>query len=116
MKVYVSGKIGKGVPDEETLEKFKMAEDLIRSRGHEVFNPTTSGLGVVADQKENYAHVIGKRTTWYAEILKLDLNELSFCDAICMLPDWTDSPGAMTELYFAKAIGIMIVSLSDFNQ
>ena len=45
MKFYVCGKIGKNNPSPETLAKFKKAEDMLRSRGHEVFNPTTSGLG-----------------------------------------------------------------------
>jgi len=45
MKFYVCGKIGKDNPSPETLAKFKKAEDMLRSRGHEVFNPTTSGLG-----------------------------------------------------------------------
>ena len=44
MKFYVCGKIGKNNPSPETLAKFKKAEDMLRSRGHEVFNPTTSGL------------------------------------------------------------------------
>ena len=45
MKFYVCGKIGKKNPSPEILAKFKKAEDMLKSKGHEVFNPTTSGLG-----------------------------------------------------------------------
>lgn len=39
----------------------------------------------------------------------LDLQELAKCDAICMLPDWIESPGAEVEFRFAKAIGLEIM-------
>lgn len=44
MKFYVCGKIGKDNPSPGTLAKFKKAEDMLKSKGYEVFNPTTSGL------------------------------------------------------------------------
>ena len=79
MKIYISGKIGEEVLTEATREKFAQAERMLRQLGYDVFNPTTSGLGDLADRCENFAHCMGKHTTWYAEILKLDIKELSFC-------------------------------------
>ena len=109
MKVYISGKIGDDIPSQETLAKFRKAEEILKSEGHTVFNPTTSGLGVVADKRVRNATKRGDRTTWYAKILKLDIAKLSFCDAIYMLPDWSESPGATVELEFAKALRMTII-------
>ena len=62
MKFYISGKIGKEDPSPETLAKFKKAEDMLRSRGHDVFNPTTSGLGRHA---ESLAQAADYDTDWH---------------------------------------------------
>ena len=101
MKIYISGKIGEDVLSTETLAKFKKAEDMLRGKGFEVFNPTTSGLGA---QAEWLARMNG--TTFYKEILLLDLQELKKCDAIYMLRDWEKSNGANLELDYARCVGI----------
>lgn len=100
MKVYISGKIGEVELSEATRQKFAKAERMLKSKGFDVFNPTTSGLGRHAESK---AKIEG--TTFYEEILMLDLHELKQCDAIYMLADWTKSPGANVELDFAVATG-----------
>lgn len=106
-KVYISGKIGKEVvPNEEVLQKFASAEKFLKAKGYKVFNPTTSGYGKMA---ENTAKANG--TTFYREILLLDIMALQQCDIICLLPDWSDSPGAKAELFFAEAIGLKVKSL-----
>lgn len=104
MKIYISGKIGEETLTEATREKFAQAERMLRKLGHDVFNPTTSGLGNFA---ENYAKVSGK--SFYSEILLLDLQELHNCDAIYMLRDWSNSPGAFLELCYAQATGIDVL-------
>ena len=48
-KVYISGKIGEEVLSDATREKFAKAEEYIKAKGYKVFNPTTSGLGTMAD-------------------------------------------------------------------
>ena len=100
MKVYISGKIGEEVPSDETRIKFVLACATLFEMEHEYFNPTCSGLGSLAEKlaKQN-------GTTFYEEILLLDLMELKKCDAILMLSDWKQSPGAQVEYQFAKAIG-----------
>lgn len=104
MKVYISGKIGEEVLSDATLRKFDRAETLLRGQGHQVFNPTRSGLGEHAE----YRSVV-RGTSFYTEIVLLDLKALSKCDAIYLLPDWKDSPGAKVELEFARAIGLKIL-------
>ena len=82
-KVYIAGKIGEAYPSEATLRKFEKAERLLHSKGYYIFNPTRSGLGAKAE-----ALAKEKGTDFYREIMLLDLDVLSRCDAICMLPDW----------------------------
>ena len=103
MKVYISGKIGDEVVSETTRQKFAKAEEMLKAKGYEVFNPTTSGLGYVADVKVLEAERRGEKTTWYQEILKLDLDALSFCDGIYLLNDYKQSDGARIEYDFALA-------------
>lgn len=103
MRVYISGKIGEEVLSDATREKFAKAEEYLKGWDFEVFNPTTSGLGARAEElaKEN-------GTDFYTEIMKLDLAELAWCDAIYMLTDWTDSPGAKVEMARAKELGLAV--------
>ena len=109
-KVYISGKIGEEVLSEATRQKFASAEKFLKAKGYKVFNPTTSGYGKIA---ENTAKANG--TTFYREILLLDIMALQQCDIICLLPDWDESPGAKAELYFAEAIGLKVKQLIMFG-
>ena len=105
MKFYISGKIGKEDPSPETLAKFKKAEDMLRSKGHDVFNPTTSGLGRHA---ESLAQAADYDTSFYQEIMLLDLVQLAQCDAVFVLEDWQNSPGSKPELMLAMALQMPI--------
>ena len=100
MRVYISGKIGEEVISAYTLQKFAKAEQMLKSKGYEVFNPTKSGLGAHA---ESLAMKNG--TTFWEEIVILDLEELKKCSAIYMLEDWKKSDGAQTEYYYARGAG-----------
>ena len=102
MKVYISGKIGEEVISEFTRRKFARAEEMLKGKGHEVFNPTKSGLGIYA---EKIAMTADFATSFYQEILLLDLAQLSRCDAVLVLPDWHRSPGAKVEIMLAMALG-----------
>jgi nucleoside 2-deoxyribosyltransferase len=103
MKYYISGKIGKENPNRETIAKFKKAEDMLKASGHDVFNPANSGLGPHA---ESLAHASVHKTSFYQEILLLDIQQLVRCDAVLVLPDWQQSPGAKAEIMLAAALGI----------
>ena len=102
MKFYICGKIGEDRPSPATLAKFKKAEDMLKSKGYQVFNPTTSGLGRHA---ESLAQAADYDTSFYQEILLLDLVQLSQCDAVLVLPDWHNSDGSKVELMLARALG-----------
>ena len=100
MRVYISGKIGEDVLSEATRQKFARAEAMLKGKGFETFNPTTSGLGAHA---ESLARAADYKTSFYQEILLCDLAQLAQCDAIYMLADWSESNGANVEFDFAVA-------------
>ena len=116
MKVYISGKIGEDVISDATRQKFAKAEETLRSKGLEVFNPTTSGLDEPAavlakarlsiHQEIDHEDVQKRRDrSFYECILTLDIEELTFCDAIYMIGNFQESPGAIAEYAFAMATG-----------
>ena len=109
MKFYICGKIGEDRPSPETLAKFKEAEDFLREKGHEVFNPTTSGLGRHA---ESLAQAADYETSFYQEILLLDHVQLSQCDAVLVLHDWHNSDGGKSELMLAQALKMPIYEIA----
>lgn len=104
-RIYISGKMGEKMLSAETIAKFQRAEDRLKSEGWEdVVNPASAAYqsdahkcikGVVSNS--------GVEIDWYSEFLLYDLHKIATCDAIFMLPDWSSSPGARTELCFARA-------------
>ena len=103
MKVYISGKIGEDVLSEATRQKFAKAEAYLKEWGFDTFNPTTSGLGELAEERAK-----ANGTDFYSEIMELDIAELKKCDAIYMLTDWRDSAGAQREYKEAQRNGIQL--------
>ena len=115
MKVYISGKIGEEVISEATRQKFAKAEEMLKAKGYEVFNPcderwqNTLKREYENDQYVNSAWLIGEFPDFYAYALLRDLMVLSTKDAVYMLDDWMDSPGSATERRFAMATGKTIL-------
>ena len=70
-----------------------------------MFNPTTSGLGRHA---ESLAQAADYDTSFYQEIMLLDLVQLAQCDAVLVLGDWHNSPGSKPELMLAMALQMPI--------
>ena len=89
MKICISGKIS-GLPIEEVKEKFSKAGKYLSTFGYEVVNPLDNGLPEGA--------------TWEEHMLA-DIAMLFQCEAIYMLPDWSDSKGAMIEKHIAQVQG-----------
>ena len=89
MKVYLSGKI---TGDTGYRQKFEVVQNELTSYGYVVFNPA-----VLPDGFE------------YEDYMSLDLLILSRCDAIYLLRDWKNSPGAKRELEEAKRLGLQIL-------
>lgn len=112
MKVYISGKIGENIPSEKTMAKFRKAEDFLKKKGYDVFNPTTCENVTYAKQHTfDYSD-----KSFYKMVLSLDLIDLSHCDAVMVLEDWHDSPGSKVEIMFAQSLNIPILEEGNDGQ
>ena len=107
MEVYISGKIGEEVISDATREKFARAEEMLKAKGHEVFNPVshewTEYLNRTYYDPFTPVGLPASSINLYSHVLLRDLMKLSTLDAIYMLEDWYSSPGAKAELAFAMA-------------
>lgn len=111
MKVYISGKIGEEVISEATRQKFARAEEMLKAKGYEVFNPCDEKWQRLL--KREYEHdkyinskwVDGEFPSFYAYALLRDQMVLSTKEAVYFLEDWDKSPGANAEYSFAMAAG-----------
>ena len=111
MKVYISGKIGEEVISDATRQKFSKAEEMLRAKGYEVFNPCdekwdrTLRRSYEKDRKNEEPWIDGTFPDFYTYALLRDQMVLSTKDAVYFLEDWDKSPGANAEHSFAMATG-----------
>lgn len=110
MKVYISGKIGEEVISEATRRKFAQAEEMLKAKGYEVFNPTDERWQKALKEEYEIQYYDRKKTIpaasqdFYAYCLLRDQMAMAIKDAVYFLSDWHKSPGATSEYHFAKAI------------
>lgn len=104
LRIYISGKIGEEVISDATRQKFARAEKMLKDRGNQPINIT----GEWMQQSMRWAFEWQQTRLYYEAILLYDLHVLSSCRAIYMLEDWKDSPGAKSELTFARATGKLV--------
>lgn len=91
MKVYIAGRI---TGDPRYREKFAEAEAALREVGHIPLNPAVLPEGMEAE-----------------DYMRICTAMLDSADAIGLLGDWTDSPGAQLELHYANYVGKKTVDL-----
>lgn len=94
-RIYISGPIT-GVKNYKRY--FQGAKDALTAKGYDVVNPA------------ELTAVIGDSFT-YDEILAIDLDLLSRCDAMVQLPRWENSRGANIEYGYALATDKIIIKL-----
>ena len=92
-KIYISGKMS-GLPEAVYLKIFKDAEIKLANEGWETLNPSTIKVS---------------NTLTYKDIMLHDIEMLSNCDAIYLLPNWKQSLGALAEAAFAEAVGLEVI-------
>jgi len=96
-KIYIAGKVT-GLPIAEFSMKFGTAQQDLQEKGFKAVNP----LEVVNNFK----------ATW-EEAMKKCIRALTECDAVYLLPCYTDSPGAKFEIDIAHKLGIPVCSNID---
>lgn len=92
MKIYISGKIT-GLHPRDYRGKFKAAAFRLREQGHTVVDPSRIDVYKLT----------------YAQYMAVDTTLPGFCDAIYMLDNWEDSPGAKIEKEYAESLGLKIM-------
>lgn len=101
MRVYISGKMT-GYKNfktkfDTTAEKLRNDSSIIATDVEcQVFNPC------------DWDEYMIKQELSYFEMLTIDLEYVTMCDAIYMLDNWKDSLGACVELYTALNNGLFI--------
>lgn len=108
MRVYISGQIGELEPSPSTIEKFAKAEEKLRARGFDVFNPISrdvyrSAKKIFNEVESPHLEEGACLPDIYSIILTMDIRHLSHCHAIYLLADYPNSPGARAEHAFARA-------------
>jgi len=106
-KIYISGKIRNcGNYRSRFHECHKKLEK--KFPGCHVINPVEIG--------EDVKLLTGKDNPEWCEYMKHDIRELVFCDMICMLTNWKDSPGAKVEKKIAETIGLEIIFEEELDE
>ena len=101
-KIYISGAMS-NLPRLEYRALFCRAENLLRQRGYrKIVNPCNTIIG-----RNRWLY----RLVGYKLTLLYDLWLLWHCDAICMLPNWTQSRGAIIEHMTADEWNIETINL-----
>jgi len=110
MKVYISGKIGEVIVSDATRRRFERAQKMLEAKGYETVNPASEEYQRQLTQLLNgvrlgrmYAH---QKFNRLAEIMRIDFERMTVCDAVYMLRDWSVSHGASLEYDFAEYAGI----------
>jgi len=94
--IYISGKIT-GLSRLEVVEKFKSAEQKLRSFGYShIINP------VNLDHTKNINED-------YDQYMKTDIKSMMDCNTLYVLPCWKDSTGAKIELQLAIQLNFNII-------
>jgi hypothetical protein len=99
--VYLSGPMS-GLPD-NNFPTFHAAAHALRKIGYEVINPaefTTDVTGLQQDEA-------------WRKFMQEDIKALVDCQAIVMLPAWTESRGATLERNIAIGLSMRVMTLTD---
>ena len=95
VKVYISGKIT-GLPKRVYWRNFSKAESKLIEQGFTTVNPVRVNGQLPTD-------------TTYEQYMEVSKVLLSFCDAIYLMFNWKDSPGAIRERDWALEMGKDII-------
>ena len=109
-RVYIAGPMS-GYPG-LNFYKFDNTRDALRTQGYDVISPADITRRIWKDKYGTDFDPNGEHDGEYGDYLLADLEELSRCDAIYLMPGWRDSKGVAAELAFAKCMGLEIIDPS----
>ena len=93
-KIYIAGKVT-GEDQQQCIQKFEKAKDLLEVMGFEAVNPL---------------EVVGDWNASWQDAMKKCLKALIDCDGIMMLDDWHFRKGAKIELELAFKLELTVLS------
>ena len=92
MKVYLAGKVT-GLRFQDVFLKFNAAEYRLKRKGYDVVNPI---------------RLVSQSWEWQ-KCMRVCIAELAKCDAIHLLPDWSESKGAKLEYHIAQELKLKVL-------
>lgn len=118
MKVYISGPIT-GYDLDERKQYFEAAERSAKAelQPQLIVNP----MKLVNNCLDNWPCDAGQLAdappyihTWSCW-MRLDIKAMMDCDTILMLPNWTESPGAMIEYQIAQLLKFKVIHMDNLG-
>lgn len=109
MRVFIIGKIDVAVISEADRQKFARAEEMLKAKGYEVFNPINEKWqrlltdGYERQYFDREMAIPAKAASFYAYCLLRNLMAMAIRDAVYILDDYDRSDGSQTEHSFAVA-------------
>lgn len=105
--IYLSGKIS---GDPNYLEKFAVVTKVLRTAypAARIFNPAWEFLEISKKLKESVSEEAGHEI-----LVDACLKIMEHYEAIAIMPDWSDSAGAITELKAAMKRGMKIIKVPE---
>ncbi len=98
--LYISGQM-RGIKD-YNFPAFVEAEATLKLKGYDVFNPARGDIDAGFDTSTPSQEL---SSTDMAEYMIRDLNMICLADAVCVLPGFEDSKGALAEIAIARFLG-----------
>jgi hypothetical protein len=110
MKIYIAGPMS-GV-ENFNFPLFFETEEKLKELGYEVINPAHND-GETLEEALAMAGTPDKPNNPWSYYMRRDLPNVLNVDALCVLPNWRRSKGALLEVHIAKALGLPIYVLKD---
>ena len=110
MKIYIAGPMS-GV-ENFNFPLFFETEEKLKELGYEVINPAHND-GETLEEALAMAGTPDKPNNPWSYYMRRDLPNVLNVDALCVLPNWRKSKGALLEVHIAKALGLPIYVLKD---
>lgn len=97
---------------------FESCQATLEEHGWHIVSPTRidEAVGMVIATRDSEGNVTTVATTPkfdYEKILAIDFLAIEACDAIILLPGWTESNGAKRELAHAMQLGLQVFTYEE---